>query len=80
MQRQHHNLTWWYCTQVVLPVPGVEIHRVDPKLQKYHDQMNELNRKLANNELDIPPEHERSPSPEPVYDINGVRLNTREIR
>jgi hypothetical protein len=22
----------------------------------------------------------RSPSPEPVYDKNGVRLNTREIR
>eukprot|EP00195_Chlamydomonas_chlamydogama_P009264 CAMPEP_0202915954 /NCGR_PEP_ID=MMETSP1392-20130828/67191_1 /ASSEMBLY_ACC=CAM_ASM_000868 /TAXON_ID=225041 /ORGANISM="Chlamydomonas chlamydogama, Strain SAG 11-48b" /LENGTH=607 /DNA_ID=CAMNT_0049608175 /DNA_START=45 /DNA_END=1865 /DNA_ORIENTATION=- len=52
----------------------------DPKLKELHDQLTELNRKLANNELDIPPEGQRSPSPEPVYDRNGIRLNTREIR
>lgn len=52
----------------------------DPKLQELHDKLDEINRKLGNNELDIPPEGERSPSPEPVYDRNGVRLNTREIR
>ncbi|PNH08821.1 Branchpoint-bridging protein [Tetrabaena socialis] len=35
-----------------------------------------------NNELDIPSEGDprRSPSPEPVYDRNGIRQNTREIR
>lgn len=45
-----------------------------------HERLNEFNRKLAANELDIPPEGQRSPSPPPVYDTNGVRLNTREIR
>jgi splicing factor 1 len=28
----------------------------------------------------IPPEHERSPSPPPIYDSNGIRQNTREVR
>jgi hypothetical protein len=55
-------------------------HYSDPKLQRLHESLNELNRKLMAGELDIPPEHERSPSPEPIYDANGVRLNTREIR
>eukprot|EP00879_Flechtneria_rotunda_P010785 GHRR01011269.1.p1 GENE.GHRR01011269.1~~GHRR01011269.1.p1 ORF type:complete len:532 (+),score=186.27 GHRR01011269.1:260-1855(+) len=65
--------------KVVLANQGTITHS-DPKLQKLHDELNELNRKLTAGELDIPPEHERSPSPEPFYDANGVRLNTREIR
>lgn len=52
----------------------------DPKVQKLHEQLNDLQNKLDKNELDIPPEHERSPSPEPIYDAMGCRLNTREIR
>ena len=32
-----------------------------------------------NNEYERVPEHMRSPSPEPIYDKNGVRLNTREV-
>lgn len=52
----------------------------DPKLRNMHDRLNEFNRKLANNDFDIPPEGQRSPSPPPIYDANGVRLNTREIR
>jgi len=44
--------------------------------------MMDIDRKLATNDLDIPAEGDprRSPSPEPVYDKNGVRLNTRDIR
>ncbi len=52
----------------------------DPAVQKLHNELKEVNRKILNNELDIPPEGERSPSPEPQYDRNGVRLNTREVR
>lgn len=66
--------------QVSLSGPGAVAHYSDPKLQRLHENLNELNRKLTAGELDIPPEHERSPSPEPIYDANGVRLNTREIR
>jgi hypothetical protein len=64
---------------VVLANPGTIVHS-DPQLQRLHDRLNEVNRKLAAGELDIPPEYERSPSPEPIYDASGVRLNTREIR
>ena len=67
------------CLQVVLANPGTISH-ADPQLQRLHERLNELNRKVMAGEFDIPPEHERSPSPEPIYDSNGVRLNTREIR
>lgn len=52
----------------------------DPKLQQLHERLQELGRKLQTNDFDIPPEGQRSPSPEPVYDRMGIRLNTREIR
>lgn len=57
-----------------------ELSHADPKIRYLHEQLTELDRKIANNELDIPPEGQRSPSPEPVYDRSGQRLNTREIR
>lgn len=67
------------CMQIMLANAGTVAHS-DPQLQRLHDQLNELNRKITAGELDIPPEHDRSPSPEPIYDANGCRLNTREIR
>ncbi|MEW5318534.1 MAG: hypothetical protein WDW38_009750 [Sanguina aurantia] len=57
-----------------------EVPYVDPRLKQLHDDFNGLSSKLALNDYDIPPEHQRSPSPEPVYDRNGQRLNTRDIR
>ena len=44
----------------------------NPKIRDLQDQLNDTNRKILNNDLDIPPEGERSPSPEPVYDRLGV--------
>lgn len=66
--------------QVVLPsaLTGGS-SSADPEIQRLHTELKEVNRKILNNELDIPPEGERSPSPEPMYDRNGVRLNTREV-
>ncbi|CAK0783328.1 hypothetical protein CVIRNUC_006527 [Coccomyxa viridis] len=52
----------------------------DPKVRELNNELNEVNRKILNNDLEIPPEGERSPSPEPIYDRNGIRLNTREVR
>ena len=44
-------------------------------------QIEEITRKLRTNELGIPKNPEdRSPSPEPVYNSEGKRLNTREYR
>lgn len=67
--------------QIVLPatVTG-EIGLLDPKVRGMREDLEEINRKLSIGDLDIPPEGQRSPSPEPVYDRNGTRVNTRDIR
>ena len=52
----------------------------DPRVKELQEELNTVNKKILDNELDIPPEGQRSPSPEPVYDRNGIRLNTREVR
>ena len=68
-------------SQVVLPqsVTG-EIALLDPKVRGMREELEEINRKLASGEIYIPPEGQRSPSPDPIYDSMGNRLNTREIR
>ena len=46
-----------------------------------HIRIEELNKMLRTGDLGIAERQEdRSPSPEPVYDHKGVRLNTRESR
>ncbi len=57
-----------------------EIALLDPKVRGMREELEEVNRKLATGEITIPPEGQRSPSPDPIYDANGTRLNTREIR
>lgn len=52
----------------------------DPHVRDLHERLGACNRRIVNNELNIPPEGERSPSPQPIYDRNGIRLNTREVR
>lgn len=75
------HLTSHVTVQVTLP-PALTgaITSSDPKIRDLQEQLNDVNRKILNNELDIPPEGERSPSPPPRYDQNGQRLNTREVR
>lgn len=51
----------------------------DPHIRDLHDRLGIISRRIINNELNLPPEGERSPSPQPIYDRNGVRLNTREV-
>jgi splicing factor 1 len=43
-------------------------------------QIEEITRRLQTGELGIAPIGERSPSPEPVYNHEGKRTNTREVR
>jgi splicing factor 1 len=44
-------------------------------------RIEEISRMLRSGELGIPTNPEnRSPSPEPIYDSAGKRLNTREVR
>eukprot|EP00252_Welwitschia_mirabilis_P022410 TRINITY_DN6058_c0_g2_i1.p1 TRINITY_DN6058_c0_g2~~TRINITY_DN6058_c0_g2_i1.p1 ORF type:complete len:1098 (+),score=259.15 TRINITY_DN6058_c0_g2_i1:222-3296(+) len=57
---------------------GMEL---DPEVQALNARLMEINRLLQSGmPLDDRPEGARSPSPEPVYDSMGVRINTREFR
>lgn len=56
--------------QVSLPsaLTGQSHKNADPEIQALHDELTEVNRAITSNDLGIPPEGERSPSPEPIYD------------
>ncbi|KAK2975807.1 hypothetical protein RJ640_022824 [Escallonia rubra] len=59
-------------------IGGIDI--IDPEVQELNLRLLEINRKLQCVPLDDRPEGARSPSPEPIYDNLGVRINTREYR
>ncbi|KAE9459395.1 hypothetical protein C3L33_08702, partial [Rhododendron williamsianum] len=53
----------------------------DPEIQALNARLLEISRILQSGmQLDDRPEGARSPSPEPVYDNIGIRINTREYR
>ncbi|ESQ43444.1 hypothetical protein EUTSA_v10013307mg [Eutrema salsugineum] len=57
---------------------GIEF---DPEIQTLNSRLLEISRMLQSGmALDDRPEGQRSPSPEPVYDNMGIRINTREYR
>lgn len=57
---------------------GMEL---DPEVQQLNAKLMDISRLMQSGlPLDDRPEGARSPSPEPVYDNMGVRINTREYR
>ena len=57
---------------------GIEF---DPEIQSLNSRLLEISRMLSSGlPLDDRPEGARSPSPEPIYDNMGIRINTREYR
>lgn len=57
---------------------GIEL---DPEIQALNSRLLEISRMLQSGlPLDDRPEGARSPSPEPIYDNMGIRINTREYR
>ncbi|RAL51359.1 hypothetical protein DM860_010861 [Cuscuta australis] len=57
---------------------GIEF---DPEIQALNSRLVEITRKLQSGlPLDDRPDGARSPSPEPIYDNMGIRINTREYR
>lgn len=57
---------------------GMEL---DPEVQALNARLMDIHRLLqAGMPLDDRPEGARSPSPEPIYDNDGIRINTREYR
>ncbi|KAG6503789.1 splicing factor-like protein 1 [Zingiber officinale] len=54
---------------------------LDPEVQALNFRLLEISRRLQSTlPLDDLPEGARSPSPEPIYDNMGIRINTREYR
>ncbi|KAJ0433245.1 putative transcription factor interactor and regulator CCHC(Zn) family [Helianthus annuus] len=54
---------------------------MDPEIQALNARLMEISRILqSGQQLDDRPEGARSPSPDPVYDNMGTRINTREYR
>ncbi|EHA8590576.1 Splicing factor-like protein 1 [Cocos nucifera] len=54
---------------------------LDPEVQALNLRLLEINRLLQSGmPLDDRPEGARSPTPEPIYDNMGIRINTREYR
>lgn len=52
----------------------------NPEVQTKYEQLWKVEGDLRDDKIDLPPEHERSPSPPPIYDRFGIRQNTREVR
>lgn len=72
-------------SKVVIPgMPTALPDNLTPEQEKLYLlqlQIEELTRRLRSGDFQIPPNPEdRSPSPEPVYNMEGKRLNTREYR
>ncbi|XP_065619527.1 splicing factor-like protein 1 [Quercus suber] len=54
---------------------------LDLEIQELQAELADINKKLQTSELhDDKPMEERSPSPEPVHDNLGIRLNPRQVR
>lgn len=75
----------WADDKVVIPgMPTVlpdNLTTEQERLYLLELQIAELTCRLRNNDFHIPAENEqRSPSPEPIYNMDGKRLNTREYR
>lgn len=74
----------WDCEKVVIPgMPTILPDNLTPEQERLYLlqlQIEELTLRLRTNDLRIPDEKDRSPSPEPIYNMDGKRLNTREVR
>ncbi|OLY83855.1 Branchpoint-bridging protein, partial [Smittium mucronatum] len=75
----------WGDSSSVIKIPGaptaITVKLSNEQLDNYAQIMRieELSRKLRLNDV-IPANKERSPSPEPIYNNEGKRVNTREYR
>lgn len=58
-----------------------EESELDPEISRLKTELVEINSKLQSSDLkDDRPEEDRSPSPEPIFNNLGIRINTREVR
>lgn len=87
LNRKKKKKSRWAQDEARTIIPGmptsipINMPEKEQKVYLMTIQVEELSRKLRTGDLGIPlhPE-DRSPSPEPVYDHQGKRMNTREYR
>ncbi|CAG8567518.1 12122_t:CDS:2, partial [Ambispora leptoticha] len=83
--RKRKRRSRWGGEESKVNIPGlptaITANMTKEQLDTYllHMRLEEIGRKLRTGDY-VPPERERSPSPEPIYDIQGKRVNTREYR
>ncbi|CAG8728242.1 26297_t:CDS:2 [Racocetra persica] len=84
-ERKRKRRSRWGGEESKVNIPGlptaITSNMSKEQLDTYllHMRLEEIGRKLRTGDY-VPPERERSPSPEPVYDSQGKRVNTREYR
>ncbi|XP_076802102.1 splicing factor 1-like isoform X1 [Clavelina lepadiformis] len=85
--RQRKKKSRWGNVTLKTEIPGMPATiptHLTPEQQKAYIvqlQIEDISRKLKSGDLGIPPNPEdRSPSPEPIYNGEGKRMNTREYR
>ncbi|KAI8096279.1 uncharacterized protein BX664DRAFT_323531 [Halteromyces radiatus] len=81
-ERKRKRRSRWGAEEKVTSGIPTTLPKVDEKEKDNYVlkiRLEEINRKLRTNDV-VPPERERSPSPEPVYNADGKRVNTREFR
>ncbi|GAB5590241.1 Branchpoint-bridging protein [Umbelopsis nana] len=75
----------WGATETKINIPGlptaISSSMTKEQREQYsvHLRIEEINRKLRTGDV-IPHERDRSPSPEPIYNAEGKRVNTRDAR
>jgi splicing factor 1 len=81
--REARRRSRWSTTKAFVPgMPTIlptDMDETQKQIYLLQIEVEETTRKLRMNEFTTPVE-ERSPSPEPIYDNMGKRLNTREVR
>jgi|UniRef100_A0AC35GQH7 splicing factor 1 len=81
--REARRRSRWSTTKAFVPgMPTIlpaDMDETQRQVYLLQIEVEESTRKLRMNEFTTPAE-ERSPSPEPIYDNMGKRLNTREVR
>ncbi|CAL1541757.1 unnamed protein product [Lymnaea stagnalis] len=85
--RKKKRRSRWNTEEEKIVIPGMptvipsNLSELQQRQYVVHLQIEEITRKLRTGDLGIPANPEqRSPSPEPIYNNEGKRLNTREYR
>ncbi|KAM3583468.1 hypothetical protein VKS41_004379 [Umbelopsis sp. WA50703] len=84
-ERQRKRRSRWGATDTKINIPGlptaISSSMTKEQREQYsvHLRIEEINRKLRTGDV-IPNERDRSPSPEPIYNADGKRVNTRDAR